>query len=50
MSLAAGGAEASVSTTYVGLVMIVAGAFLEAVGFLGAGPWRNRSKSDEELD
>jgi len=46
MTLSAGGAEASVNTTYIGLVMIVAGAFLESVGFLGAGPWRNNAKTD----
>lgn len=32
------GAKASVQTTYVGLVLVVVGAFLEIVGYVGARP------------
>ena len=33
------GAKASVTTTYVGLVLVVIGAFLEVIGFIGSKPW-----------
>lgn len=34
------GAEASVQTTYPGVVLTVLGVVLEAVGFLATKPWR----------
>lgn len=47
--IAGGGVEASVSTTYGGLVMIFAGALLEAVAYLRSGPWRNDAKADGDM-
>jgi hypothetical protein len=38
-SLANSALTATVKTTYVGLIMIVVGAFLETVGYLGERPW-----------
>lgn len=34
LNLEAGGAKANVSTTYIGLALVVVGAFLEAVGLV----------------
>jgi uncharacterized membrane protein len=41
------GTKASVQTTYVGLVLVVLGAFLEIIGYLGARP-RSESPGHNE--
>lgn len=45
LNIDAPGASASVQTTYVGLVMIVIGAVLEIVAYVGGRPWKLSSKS-----
>jgi hypothetical protein len=42
-NLEAAGVTASVQTTYVGLVVLIVGAFLEVVGFIAARPWRGEA-------
>jgi hypothetical protein len=37
------GAKASLKTTYVGLVLVVVGAVLEAIGFLASKPWKQQN-------
>lgn len=37
--------RASVSTSYVGIELVVIGAVLEMVGFIGSGPWKDRPNS-----
>jgi uncharacterized membrane protein HdeD (DUF308 family) len=43
-SLTASSSQFQVSTHYVGMELVVVGAVLEIVGYLGLGPWR---KPDE---
>jgi hypothetical protein len=40
------GTKASVNTTYVGLIIVVVGAFLEIVGYLASKPWKSSSGKD----
>ena len=41
LGIGAAGAEATLETTYVGLVPMVLGVFLEIVGYIAGRPWKS---------
>jgi hypothetical protein len=47
LSLETIGTKASVQTTYVGLVLAVAGAVLEIVGYVPSKPWSREKPQDK---